>query len=132
LLWRRLVTIPPTFGDLARLRTLKLESNQIKELPPELGIAVSLSDCRVRDNPLRIPPPEVVKKGTRHFLDYLRRVIDLQRNNVCDLSEMGIVEPELPQYILRQAFVSTLLMNGNHPKPRAPTETLKLEQANLM
>ncbi len=56
-------------------------------------------------NPLKIPPPEVIKKGTRHFLDYLRRIVDLQKNNVCDLSDMGIVEPELPQYILRQAFV---------------------------
>ena len=95
------------------MKVLKLEDNKLKELPPELGIMLSLEDVRVRNNPLKIPPPEVIQKGTRHFLDYLRRIIDLQKNNICDLAGTGLEDPELPEYILRQKYVETLLLNDN-------------------
>ena len=105
--------LPQSIGDIQRLKVLKLEDNKLKELPPELGIMLSLEDVRVRNNPLKIPPPEVIQKGTRHFLDYLRRIIDLQKNNICDLAGTGLEDPELPEYILRQKYVETLLLNDN-------------------
>jgi Leucine-rich repeat (LRR) protein len=109
-----LLLLPQSIGEIQRLKFLRLEDNQLKELPPELGIMYSLEDVRVRNNPLKIPPPEVIKKGTRHFLDYLRRIVDLQRNNICDMAGTGLEDPELPEYILRMKFTQTLLLNDNN------------------
>ena len=121
-----LTFLPQSIGDIQRMKVLKLENNQLKELPPELGIVYSLEDVRVRNNPLKIPPAEVVKKGTRHFLDYLRRIIDLQKNNICDLAGTGLEDPELPEYILRQKYVQTLLLNDNN------LQTLDMSVTRLM
>jgi Leucine-rich repeat (LRR) protein len=105
--------LPHSLGSLRRLRVLAVEGCALKELPPELGIAPALEEVRVRGCPLKVPPPEVVRRGSRAVLDYLRRIVDFQRNNICNLSSTALADPELPEYVLRQRSLGTLLLNDN-------------------
>ncbi|XP_029691330.1 leucine-rich repeat-containing protein 27 [Takifugu rubripes] len=77
LLWldlrnNQIPSLPAQIGSHRALKTLLLEGNPITELPPELGHVISLSGLNLRYCPITFPPPDVVSRGVRSILQYLR------------------------------------------------------------
>jgi small GTP-binding protein len=68
----QLTTLPTELGQLKELHTLTLNDNQLTTLPTELGQLTRLGQLKLDANPLVLPPPEIVKKGTKAVLSYLR------------------------------------------------------------
>ncbi|KAK6073026.1 endonuclease/Exonuclease/phosphatase [Seiridium cupressi] len=63
-----LTYLPPTIGQLRKLRHLDLSNNHLTELPPELGMCTPLRKLLVFNNQIRELPFEL---GALHFLELL-------------------------------------------------------------
>ncbi|XP_064370499.1 leucine-rich repeat-containing protein 27 isoform X5 [Dromaius novaehollandiae] len=70
--YNKIKTIPPGIGYHRQLKTLLLERNPIKELPAELGNLTSLTALNLRHCPLEFPPKDVIQKGLKSILSFLR------------------------------------------------------------
>nr|XP_013803825.1 PREDICTED: LOW QUALITY PROTEIN: leucine-rich repeat-containing protein 27 [Apteryx mantelli mantelli] len=70
--YNKIKTIPPGIGYHRQLKTLLLERNPIKELPAELGNLTSLTALNLRHCPLEFPPKDVIQKGLKAILCFLR------------------------------------------------------------
>ena len=68
----RLISIPTAVIDHPSLKTILLQNNQLSSLPIELGSIRTLGTLSVSGNPLLYPPEDIVAKGTRALLAYLR------------------------------------------------------------
>ena len=49
------------------------------------GLVQTLDGLNIRNNPLEFPPPEVLQKGTRKILTYMRRLLQAKS----DVSKTG-------------------------------------------
>jgi len=72
--YNQLTALPPEIGQLANLQTLVLYKNQLTALPPEIGQLRNLTELYLEDNPLVSPPADVVARGTKAVLAYLREL----------------------------------------------------------
>lgn len=54
------------------LRYLLVENNKLTRLPCEIGNLVNLTALNLDNNPLEYPPLEVVGKGLKAILEYMR------------------------------------------------------------
>ncbi|MCP4582288.1 MAG: GTPase [candidate division Zixibacteria bacterium] len=71
----QLTSLSPEIVQLTGLTSLDLGSNQLTSLPPEIGQLTGLTSFYIGDNPkLKQPPPEIVDKGTKAVLKYLREL----------------------------------------------------------
>uniref|UniRef100_A0A672U627 Disease resistance R13L4/SHOC-2-like LRR domain-containing protein n=1 Tax=Strigops habroptila TaxID=2489341 RepID=A0A672U627_STRHB len=70
--YNKIKALPPGIGFHRQLKTLLLERNPIKELPAELGRLTSLTALNLRHCPLEFPPKEVIQKGLKSILSFLR------------------------------------------------------------
>ncbi|XP_068807441.1 leucine-rich repeat-containing protein 27 isoform X2 [Struthio camelus] len=70
--YNKIKTIPPGIGYHRQLKALLLERNPIKELPAELGNLTSLTALNLRHCPLEFPPKDVIQKGLKSILCFLR------------------------------------------------------------
>ncbi|XP_075011504.1 leucine-rich repeat-containing protein 27 [Calonectris borealis] len=68
----KIKALPPGIGYHRQLKTLLLERNPIKELPTELGNLTSLTALNLRHCPLEFPPKDVIQKGLKSILCFLR------------------------------------------------------------
>ena len=68
----RLVGLPPEIGGLENLEYFDLSYNNLTHLPVELGQLPSLKTLLLKGNPLVNPPQQVVRKGTKAVLHFLR------------------------------------------------------------
>ncbi|XP_039338943.1 leucine-rich repeat-containing protein 27 [Mauremys reevesii] len=72
--YNKIKTLPSGIGCHKQLKTLLLERNPIKRLPVELGNLTSLTALNLRHCPLEFPPKDVVQRGLRSILCFLRNV----------------------------------------------------------
>ncbi|XP_009324123.1 PREDICTED: leucine-rich repeat-containing protein 27 [Pygoscelis adeliae] len=70
--YNKIKALPPGIGYHRQLKTLLLERNPIKELPAELGNLTSLTALNLRHCPLEFPPKDVIQKGLKSILCFLR------------------------------------------------------------
>ncbi|KAM7102914.1 leucine-rich repeat-containing protein 27 [Ciconia maguari] len=70
--YNKIKALPPGIGYHRQLKTLVLERNPIKELPTELGNLTSLTALNLRHCPLEFPPKDVIQKGLKSILCFLR------------------------------------------------------------
>ncbi|XP_075613682.1 leucine-rich repeat-containing protein 27 isoform X1 [Balearica regulorum gibbericeps] len=70
--YNKIKALPPGIGYHRQLKTLLLERNPIKELPTELGNLTSLTALNLRHCPLEFPPKDVIQKGLKSILCFLR------------------------------------------------------------
>ncbi|XP_068545450.1 leucine-rich repeat-containing protein 27 isoform X2 [Anas acuta] len=70
--FNKITALPPGIGYHRQLKTLLLEGNPIKELPTELGSLTSLTALNLRHCPLEFPPKDVIEKGVKTILCFLR------------------------------------------------------------
>ncbi|XP_033918190.1 leucine-rich repeat-containing protein 27 [Melopsittacus undulatus] len=70
--YNKIKALPPGIGFHRHLKTLLLERNPIKELPAELGHLTSLTALNLRHCPIEYPPKEVIQKGLKTILSFLR------------------------------------------------------------
>jgi small GTP-binding protein len=76
----QLSQVPVELGQLTNLQVLDLRSNQLSQVPVELGQLTNLQQLYIDDNPsLLTLPPEIVVRGTRAMLTFLR---ELQEKSV--------------------------------------------------
>ena len=76
----QLSQLPPEIGQLTNLQQLNLGNNQLSQLPPEIGQLTNLQQLGLDNNPnLLTPPPEIVARGTRDILAFLR---ELQQHSI--------------------------------------------------
>ena len=68
----QLTALPPEIGQLQNLQELYLPRNQLTTLPLELGHLRKLKKLDLKDNPLPEPYPDLIKRGTKALLTYLR------------------------------------------------------------
>ncbi|KAM9133181.1 leucine-rich repeat-containing protein 27 [Pangshura tecta] len=91
--YNKIKTLPPGIGCHKQLKTLLLERNPIKRLPVELGNLTSLTALNLRHCPLEFPPKDVVQRGLRSILCFLRNVGNGKLVNLePDTQEMPPVE----------------------------------------
>uniref|UniRef100_A0A8C3CZS9 Leucine-rich repeat-containing protein 27 n=1 Tax=Cairina moschata TaxID=8855 RepID=A0A8C3CZS9_CAIMO len=70
--FNKITALPPGIGYHRQLKSLLLERNPIKELPTELGSLTSLTALNLRHCPLEFPPKDVIEKGVKSILCFLR------------------------------------------------------------
>ena len=68
----QLKRLPENISLLENLKHLLLEGNQIDELPLQLGSLKNLSGLNLRYNPLKFPSKDIVAKGPKEIIKYLR------------------------------------------------------------
>ena len=74
---KNLILLPPEIGKLINLNYLDLEGTSLTVLPPEIGQLTKLETLYLFfDTQLTSPPPEVVRRGTKAILEYLRRQLE--------------------------------------------------------
>src|SRR5229473_3451497 len=72
----RLTQVPTELGRLTTLQRLSLDNNRLTQVPRELGQLANLQHMSLVGNPhLLTPPPEIVAKGTRAILAFLRELL---------------------------------------------------------
>jgi hypothetical protein len=71
----RLTALPREIGQLTRMTRLDLDDNRLTALPVELGRLEKLERLELGGNPLEWPPMEVVNRGTKAVLAYLREQV---------------------------------------------------------
>lgn len=54
------------------MRHLLLENNKIKRIPCEISNLCNLNAINLTDNPIEYPPLDVVQKGCKSILEYMR------------------------------------------------------------
>jgi hypothetical protein len=87
-----LTSLPPEVTRLTNLTDLDLGYNHLTSLPPEVGRLTNLTDLDLRNNPmLKDPPPEVLDRGTKAILEYLRAKLASASNT--QESQSGDREP---------------------------------------
>lgn len=83
-----LTSIPSFFlGGMTELRSLLLEGNELSTLPLELGLVKTLDGLNIRGNPLVFPPEEVMEKGVKTILGFLRTMLDAKSSG-CNLPDV--------------------------------------------
>ncbi|KAM8924608.1 leucine-rich repeat-containing protein 27 [Pelodytes ibericus] len=70
--YNELTSLPRTIGELSNLKYLLLEGNPITALPVELGDLSTLKALNLRHCPLTFPPENIVHKGLKSILSFLR------------------------------------------------------------
>ncbi|XP_035186658.1 leucine-rich repeat-containing protein 27 isoform X2 [Oxyura jamaicensis] len=70
--FNKITALPPGIGYHRQLKTLLLERNPIKELPTELGSLTALTALNLRHCPLEFPPKDIIEKGLKSILCFLR------------------------------------------------------------
>ncbi|XP_061408723.1 leucine-rich repeat-containing protein 27 isoform X1 [Lethenteron reissneri] len=92
----RLCGLPPAVGQHRSLKTLLLEGNPITHLPAELGRLTCLKSLSLRGCPLEEPPADIVHRGTRAILLFLRQVLAARalraNSHSCTESTVGNTE----------------------------------------
>jgi len=99
-----LKSLPVNILLLTKLKNLLLEGNRIEILPIQLGTLSNLSGLNLRHNPLKFPPRNIIAKGTKYILKYLREYsvqpekIGLDNDNVV-LKEVSNVNDSQSQLL---------------------------------
>src|SRR4051812_44227978 len=65
-----LTALPPEIGQLAQLRGLDLDGNQLTALPPEIGQLTQLQGLYLRGNQLKMLPSEIGQLTQLRKLDF--------------------------------------------------------------
>lgn len=68
----RIEELPYRIGELKCLKELILRNNKLQSLPYSLALLPSLKVIEVSGNPIKVPPIEIVKKGRKEILGYLK------------------------------------------------------------
>jgi GTPase SAR1 family protein len=68
----QLTALPEVIGQFTSLQRLLLSNNQLNTLPLSLGQLIDLRQLSLQNNPWRTMPPEVVEKGFKQVITYLR------------------------------------------------------------
>uniref|UniRef100_A0A674JG96 Leucine rich repeat containing 27 n=1 Tax=Terrapene triunguis TaxID=2587831 RepID=A0A674JG96_9SAUR len=122
--YNKIKTLPPGIGCHKQLKTLLLERNPIKRLPVELGNLTSLTALNLRHCPLEFPPKDVVQRGLRSILCFLRNVGNGKLVNLDSaLTRKESIITELPAPL--SALLSNLLFT---PIEMPPVEKLNLTE----
>jgi len=72
------------------------------------GLVQTLDGLNIRNNPLEFPPPEVLEKGTRKILSFLRRLLKAKS----DALQAGTLSPVI---VFRLGSNSTFETNSFSP-----------------
>ena len=134
--------LPSNIGKLGSLEVLHVQFNQIVELPNSLRHCESIVDLRVNDNllialppglwqmkgltmldvtnkNLKVPPEDVVAKGTKAVLAYLKVVDSSSSTLNVDMSAMGL--RAFPNEVLQMTTLTDLKLTNNY-LTRLPTD----------
>ncbi|XP_030344428.1 leucine-rich repeat-containing protein 27 isoform X2 [Strigops habroptila] len=110
--YNKIKALPPGIGFHRQLKTLLLERNPIKELPAELGRLTSLTALNLRHCPLEFPPKEVIQKGLKSILSFLR---DSGNGNVLCMEPATSGTPPVEKPNLSELLQSSLDLSQEWP-----------------
>ncbi|TFJ98443.1 membrane-spanning 4-domains subfamily A member 4D-like [Platysternon megacephalum] len=123
--YNKIKTLPPGIGCHKQLKTLLLERNPIKRLPVELGNLTSLTALNLRHCPLEFPPKDVVQRGLRSILSFLRNVGNGKLVNLePDTQEM----PPVEKLNLTELMKSSLDLSDEWPNEEEMLRFQKLRE----
>ncbi|XP_044880372.1 leucine-rich repeat-containing protein 27 isoform X7 [Mauremys mutica] len=123
--YNKIKTLPPGIGCHKQLKTLLLERNPIKRLPVELGNLTSLTALNLRHCPLEFPPKDVVQRGLRSILCFLRNVGNGKLVNLePDTQEM----PPVEKLNLTELMKSSLDLSDEWPNEEEMLRFQKLRE----
>ncbi len=134
----QLTQVPVELGQLANLRWLDLSNNRLTQVPRELGQLANLQHVSLVGNPhLLTPPPEIVAKGTRAILAFLRELlrgsVDRYEAKLLLVGEGGTGKSSLLRALQGRTFDAHLdtthgieLNRLSLPHPRLPEQPLTL------
>ncbi|KAM9549175.1 leucine-rich repeat-containing protein 27, partial [Guaruba guarouba] len=128
--YNKIKALPPGIGFHRKLKTLLLERNPIKELPAELGHLTSLTALNLRHCPLEFPPKEVIQKGLKSILSFLRDsgngnlpCMEPTTSGMWDYSPLPSVPAETPAVV--ELSLSELLQSSLDLSQEWPSEEEK-------
>ncbi len=83
-----------------------MKENQLKELPASFGQLQNLSQLDLDHNPLENPPPEIIKKGIKAILNYLKEneKQPLNEAKVLILGQGGVGKTSLIKRLVHSEF----------------------------
>jgi len=102
-----LSNLPDSIGDLINLTTLDLSQNKLSVLPESVGNLINLKFLMLFDNPLESPPEEIVRKGYRAIIDYLRQLIEKGKERIYEAKFLIVGEPGAGKTTLAKKIMDT-------------------------
>ena len=104
----KLTQVPATLGNLAQLIRLDVSHNRLRELPREWGLLPDAVNLLLQGNPLARPLPELVERGGRAVLTYLRSLTEhvaLYEAKLLFVGEGSVGKTSLLEALLDRPFV---------------------------
>ncbi|XP_025971700.2 leucine-rich repeat-containing protein 27 isoform X1 [Dromaius novaehollandiae] len=123
--YNKIKTIPPGIGYHRQLKTLLLERNPIKELPAELGNLTSLTALNLRHCPLEFPPKDVIQKGLKSILSFLR---NSGNGKLCIEPATSVEMPAVEKLNLTELLQSSLDLSDEWPNEGEKLRFQKLKE----
>ncbi|XP_076194134.1 leucine-rich repeat-containing protein 27 [Aptenodytes patagonicus] len=124
--YNKIKALPPGIGYHRQLKTLLLERNPIKELPAELGNLTSLTALNLRHCPLEFPPKDVIQKGLKSILCFLR---DSGNGKLLCMEPATSVEmPPVEKLNLSELLQSSLDLSEEWPNEEEKLRFQKLKE----
>ena len=84
----KLVTIPPSIGELSHLEELFVNSNELRTLPPEIGLLTELRVLDLTDNKLSVLPEELGNLSKLESLNLSRNLLVSLPSRIGGLSRL--------------------------------------------
>ncbi|KAM6130313.1 LOW QUALITY PROTEIN: leucine-rich repeat-containing protein 27 [Phoenicopterus ruber ruber] len=123
--YNKIKALPPGIGYHRQLKTLLLERNPIKELPAELGNLTSLTALNLRHCPLEFPPKDVVQKGLKSILCFLR---DSGNGKLLCMEPATAEMPPVEKLNLSELLQSSLDLSEEWPEEEEKRRFRKLKE----
>ncbi|XP_047904819.2 leucine-rich repeat-containing protein 27 [Anser cygnoides] len=140
--FNKITALPPGIGYHRQLKTLLLERNPIKELPTELvlpvelwkiqvgyrtqGSLTSLTALNLRHCPLEFPPKDVIEKGVKSILCFLRASGNDRLPSVEPATSVEI--PPVEKLNLSELLQSSLDVSDDWPNEEEKLRFQKLKE----
>jgi Leucine-rich repeat (LRR) protein len=108
----RLLDLPQHLTNLRSLTDLGLQNNALSVFAPHIGRMTHLTVLRVLGNKITTPFPQIVDRGTKPFLSFLRRLEKALDTGILDLSKLKLTLYYHPSGVPKSILL-TLKLNNN-------------------
>lgn len=111
----RLLDLPQQLTNLRSLTDLGLQNNALSVFAPHIGRMTHLTVLRVLGNKITTPFPQIVDRGTKPFLSFLRRLEKALDTGVLDLSKLKLNLYYHPAGVPKSILLTLKLNNNQLP-----------------
>lgn len=111
----RIMGLPQHLTNLRSLTDLGLQNNALSVFAPHIGRMTHITVLRVLGNKITTPFPQIVDRGTKPFLSFLRRLEKALDTGILDLSKLKLSLYYHPAGVPKSILLTLKLNNNQLP-----------------